>query len=130
MTMNFTNFFRDKIGNHMLRAQSYTPPAQLYLALYTDSTDADGGGTEVTGGSYVRQAFDFIAFVDGFADNDDDIVFPVATALWGDITNAAVHDNVSAGNMLIQGPLAVTKTIDTDDQFITDLGDLDFQVDG
>ncbi len=130
MANNFTTYMRNAIGDHMLRNQSFTPPTQLYLGLYTTATDAAGGGTEVTGGSYARQTFDFAAFSSGLSSNDDDITFPVATGTWGTIGYAAVHDDISAGNMLIQGPLASPRTIATDDQFIVDLGDLDFQVDG
>ena len=51
----FSNFMENKIIDHMLRNQAYTPPATVYVALYTsDPTDADTG-TEVSGGSYARQ---------------------------------------------------------------------------
>ena len=45
----FSDFMENKIIDHMLRNQAYTPPATVYVALYTDDpTDADTG-TEVTG---------------------------------------------------------------------------------
>ena len=51
-----SNHLENALINAVLRNTSYTSPTTTYLALYTsDPTDADTG-TEITGGSYVRQA--------------------------------------------------------------------------
>lgn len=53
LTASFATSWLDKV----LRAQSFTAPAALYLGMFTEAPDGDGvGGTEVTGGSYARQA--------------------------------------------------------------------------
>lgn len=45
-----SNYLENKLIDHVLRNTAYTPPATVYLALYTtDPTDADSG-TEVSGG--------------------------------------------------------------------------------
>jgi hypothetical protein len=52
----FTDYLENKIIDHMLRNQAYTPPSTVYVALFTTATGDDGSGTEVSGGSYARQA--------------------------------------------------------------------------
>ena len=52
----FTDFLENKIIDHMLRNQAYTPPTTVYVALFTTATTDAGGGTEVSGGAYARQA--------------------------------------------------------------------------
>ena len=58
-----------------------------YLALYTTNPTAADTGTEVTGGSYARQAITWGAVVGGSVSNSADITFsglPTATiAYWG-----------------------------------------------
>ena len=54
-----SNYLENALINATLRNTSYTSPTTTYLALYTtDPTDADTG-TEVSGGSYARQAITF-----------------------------------------------------------------------
>ena len=51
-----TDFLEDKILNHVFRNVAYTAPATVYVGLFTTATTDAGGGTEVTGGGYARQA--------------------------------------------------------------------------
>jgi len=52
----FSNYLENKVLDHVLRNVSYSSPTTVYVGLYTsDPTDA-GSGTEVSGGSYARQA--------------------------------------------------------------------------
>ena len=51
----FSDYLEDKVLDHVFGGTAYTAPATLYVALYTVAPDDTGGGTEVTGGSYVRQ---------------------------------------------------------------------------
>lgn len=54
---DLSDFFENKIGDHMLRNQAYTPPATVYVALFTAATglEANNPTAEVAGGSYARQ---------------------------------------------------------------------------
>ena len=95
----------------------FTPPASVFIALYTsDPTDADTG-TEVSGGGYARAQvnpngggapqFD-LAAVDGtgsMVTNADDIEFPAATDAWGTVTHFGIKDAATGGNLLHQGAL-------------------------
>jgi len=112
-----SNYLENALINGTLRATSYTAPTTTYLALYTnDPTDADTG-TEVTGGSYVRQAIVFSAPSNGATSNSSAIEFPQCTADWGIITHVGIRDAVTTGNLLYHTPLDSSKTISNGDIF-------------
>ena len=124
----FSDFLENKIIDHLLRNQAYTPPATVYVALYTsDPTDADTG-TEVSGGSYARQAAGLSAASGGASSNAADITFPTATADWGTITHVGLRDALTGGNLLMHSPLDASKTVNNGDTFKINAGDLDVTV--
>jgi len=124
----FTDFMENKIIDHMLRAQAYTPPATVYLALFTTPTNDAGGGTEVSGGAYARQAVTLDAAEDGASENSAEITFPTATADWGTITHVALMDALTGGNMLMHTPLDDSKEVNNGDTFKMNAGALDVTV--
>lgn len=104
---------------------AFTPPAAIYVALYTsDPTDADAG-TEVTGGGYARVQVNpngggapqfALAVTDGagkLVANADEIVFPAATAPWGTITHFGAKDAATGGNLLHHGALDEPQVVGT-----------------
>jgi len=112
-----SNFLEDALINATLRNTSYTSPTTTYLALYTtDPTDADTG-TEVSGGSYARQAITFSSPSNGATSNSDAIEFPTATGSWGTITHIGIRDAVTSGNLLYHTPLDASKAIGSGDIF-------------
>lgn len=112
-----SNYLEDKILEHVLRNVAYSSPATVYLALYTVNPTDSTAGTEVSGGSYARQAITFGAPSPvGTIKNSAQVTFPVATADWGDVTGFAIMDNVAGGNMLYWSAFAATKTILSGDQ--------------
>jgi len=124
----FSDFMENKIIDHMLRNQAYTPPATVYVALYTDDpTDADTG-TEVSGGSYARQSVTLSAASAGATSNSADITFPTATADWGTITHVGLRDASTGGNLLMHSALDASKTVNNGDTFKINAGDLDITV--
>ena len=124
----FTDFMENKIIDHMLRNQAYTPPATVYVALFTTATTDAAGGTEVSGGSYARQAVTLSAAAGGASENSADITFPQATADWGTITHVALMDALTGGNMLMHTALDASKTVNNGDTFKINAGDLDVTV--
>jgi hypothetical protein len=102
--------------DHVLRNTAYSPAATVYAALYTTAPTATTAGTEVSGGSYARQAAAFAAAAAGSISNSGTINFPVASAGWGTVTSAAVCDAVSAGNILYFGNLTASKVVGIGDQ--------------
>ena len=120
----FTDFMENKIIEYMLRNQAYTPPATVYVALFTTATTDAGGGTEVSGGSYARQAVTLSAAAGGASENSADVTFPQATADWGTVTHLALMDALTGGNMLMHTPLDASKTVNNGDTFKINAGDL------
>lgn len=124
MANNLSNYAESELLDHILGTGAYPMPS-VFVALYTsDPTDADSG-TEVSGGSYARQAVAFDAAAGGASQNAAEIVFPIATANWGTIAYIGLRDAASGGNLLWHGPLTTSKLIETGDQFRIADGELD-----
>ncbi|ASS64685.1 hypothetical protein [Paenibacillus sp. RUD330] len=111
-----TDWLENQLLNHVLRGTVYTPPSALYIGLFTsDPTDA-ATGTEVSGGSYARQAVTFTSATTGSVSNFADVLFPVATAAWGTITHFGIFDAATAGKLLYYGTVTPTQSISTSNQ--------------
>lgn len=90
-----------------------------FFGLWTTTlTDASTGstGTEMTGGSYARASFtnNGISWTNasaGAKPNAATITFPTASGNWTGITDWAVLDATSAGNMLYYGAFAATQSV-------------------
>lgn len=115
MTMNKSDYLRNALVNHTLRHVAFTSPTAWFIALFNVAPTSAGGGTEVSGGAYVRQAVTFAAPTTGATSNSGAVNFPTPTADWGDVPACAIFDASSAGNMLYFGPLGTPKTIYTGD---------------
>jgi len=123
-----SNYLENALVNAVLRNTSYTSPTTTYLALYTsDPTDADTG-TEISGGSYARQAITFGAPSNGTSTNSAAVEFPQATADWGIISHVAIRDAVTSGNLLFHTALDASKTINNGDVFKITTGNLSVQL--
>jgi hypothetical protein len=119
-----SNYLENALINGTLRGTTYTAPTTTYLALYTsDPTDADTG-TEVTGGSYARQAITMGAPSNGASTNSASIEFPQATADWGIVAYVGIRDALTSGNLLYHTPLDSSKTIANGDIFKITAGNL------
>ena len=93
-----SDYLENAIIDHLLRNQAFTPPATVYLALFTANTglEADSGVTgEVSGGAYARQTCALNAASSGATANTSEITFPTATLAWGTITHWALVDHVT-----------------------------------
>lgn len=126
--MSFTNFTENAVMDHIFGSGTFTKPAGLYLGLFTAAPGEAGGGTEVSGGSYARQAATFTISGDSptQATNDVALEFPTATANWGTITHVAIFDASTGGDMLAYASLSVSKAIDTGDIFRVPASNLTF----
>jgi len=123
--MPFTTLLENELLDHVFRNAAYTPPATVYIGLYTSATGAGGTGTEVSGGSYARQSMAFDAAASSTLDNTSAVEFPTATASWGTVTHTAVLDAVSGGNMLAETALTDSKVIGDGDVFRFQAGEFD-----
>ncbi len=120
--MNKTDYLRNALANHVLRGVTFTPPSAWYVALFNVTPTSAGGGTEVTGGSYIRRAAVFSASSAGESHNTNVITYPTPTLDWGDVPGVAVFDALTAGNMLYFGTLGTPKTVYAEDALFFPIG--------
>lgn len=128
-----SNYLEQKIIEAVLKNTTYAAGANTYLALFTATADGETGSvTEVSGGSYARQA---IVSSSGWSaggqvsgayevSNAGTITFPTATADWGAISGFALYDASTSGNELYYGVVDVTKTILNGDTYSLAVGAL------
>jgi hypothetical protein len=126
--MSLSNIFETTTLNWLFTATSVTRPTAWYIALYTVAPTDGGGGTEISGNAYVREAVAMSVTGDN-ATNTGAIEWPTATGTWGTIVAVGVFDALSAGNLIAYGNLTVSKTITSGDVFRIPAGDLDITMD-
>lgn len=129
-----TDYLENKVIDWLFRGQTFTPPATIYVALYTTSCNDAGGGTEVStsGTGYARAAVTSSlanwagtqsagsttasSGTGGQTSNNNAITIGSATTTaWGTVTHFALMDASTAGNMLICQALTASKTINGGD---------------
>ncbi len=127
-----SDYLENKLVDHIFRAQSFSAPATLYVALVTAAPSDSGGGTEVSGGSYARVAVTSSlanwagtqsagstvasSGTGGQTSNNAAITFPAPSgANWGTVTHFGIFDAASSGNLLFHGALTASKTINDGD---------------
>lgn len=129
---SISDYLENKIIDWLMRAQAFTPPATIYVALMTtNENDASSGEVEVTGGSYARVAVTSSLAnwagtqaagsttastgTGGQTSNNAAITFPAPTANWGTVTGVAIYDAATAGNLLLHAALTQSKTVNNGD---------------
>jgi hypothetical protein len=123
-----TDFLANKLRDHTLRNIAYSGPTTVHLALFSTVTTEAGGGTEVTGGSYARQAITFAAGTSaGLAVQSGSITFPSMPA--GLVRAVGVMDAASGGNMLYHGRLAREVNLVAGQSFTLNNNDLKILID-
>ena len=129
----FTTFLQQELLDHIGGNGAYTAPTP-YVGLYTAAPSDAGGGTEVTGGSYARQAVatgassGWDAASGGATQNTAMVTFPTATANWGTVTHVGLFDAITSGNLLMHGALSASQTINNGNIFRFNAGDLDISL--
>lgn len=124
-----STYLANKVLDHVLGGTVFTPPASLYYGLFTAAPSAGGGGTEVSGGSYARKQITNNTTNNpnasgGSKANGSSIDFPFATAGWGTLTHVAIFDAPTGGNMLYYAALTTPRTVNADDAFTFQAGQL------
>ena len=126
-----SDYLENQIVDWLVRGQAFTPPATVYVALFTAAPSDTGGGTEVTGGSYARVSVSSAlanwagtqsagstttsSGTGGTTSNNGAVTFPSPTANWGVVTHVGIFDASSAGNLLFWGALTTSKTVNNGD---------------
>jgi hypothetical protein len=122
--MSFTNDLETRVLQWALTTGSPTRPTAWHVGLFTAAPGEAGGGTEVSGSAYTREAVTFTVSGDT-ATNSAAIEWDAATGSWGTITHIAVFDASTGGNMLVYAALTASKVIGTGDILRIPAGDLD-----
>jgi hypothetical protein len=129
---SFSDYWEDKILNHIFGKNNYIPPT-VYVALSTADPLGDGSGlAEPVGNAYTRvetSASDWNTASGGSLANANDIIFAKATGSWGTITHFALFDTETGGNFLGYGALSQPKAVDSSYTAIFDAGDLNISLD-
>ncbi len=75
-------------------------PTTLYIGLFTATPGLSGGGTEVSGNAYARQAAAFSVAASGVITSNAGITFPTPTpSSWGTVTYWGAFDASTSGNL-------------------------------
>lgn len=88
-----------------------TRPSARHLALFTAAPSDSGGGTEVSGNGYARQAMTFGAASSGVTSNTSTHTFTASGGNWGTITHFGIFDASTSGNLLWHGALTTSRTV-------------------
>ena len=127
---SFSDHLEDELLDHVFGNAAYSAPATVYIALYTAAPSDSGGGTEVSGGSYVRKSVannltNWPSSSGGAKDNGTEITFVTATASWGTVTHFGIFDAATAGNLLGWAALGTSKPVGNGDTAKFAVGALD-----
>lgn len=112
-----TAYLEKKILNMVLLGETYTPPATVYLALFTADPGRSGSLTnEIADPEYARQEIAFTAADDdpasgSFSQNAYDVEFPEASEDWGTLTHVMIMDALTGGNGLYRAEFSLAKII-------------------
>jgi len=109
---------------------SATRPTAWYVGLYTAAPSDSGGGTEVSGSGYAREAVTFAAATSpgGTTSNSGAVSFTASGGDWGSITHIGIHDAVSGGNLLWHGAMTASKTVADGDTLEFSIGNIDLTI--
>jgi hypothetical protein len=128
---SFSDYAEGKILDHVFKTGAYTPATNLYIALAKSTIADDDTGstipTEVSGGAYARKKCNTwdAASGAGATENSQAVTYVEATANWGTVTDFAIVDHSSTGNLIAYGKLTIAKKITTGDTAKFATGDID-----
>lgn len=121
----FSNYLESALLDATLRGASFTAPAELHLALFTDDPTDAGSGSELTPASYPGYArMPIAADGTGFAapvtmpdgstrcSNAVLVEYPLAVADWPDaVRYFGLYDAATGGNLLFHGVVTPSRTL-------------------
>jgi hypothetical protein len=116
--------------NFLMTSGTATRPTAWYIGLFTAAPNDAGGGTEVSGNGYSRQAvsWDTASGTGGTTSNSTAETFTASGGNWGTITHIGIFDASSAGNLLWHGSLTASKTINDGDSLEFAIGAIDLTI--
>lgn len=124
---DLSDFLENELLDHVFRNAAYTPPAAVYLGLYTAAPTDAGGGTQVTGGAYARQAITFGAASGGTISNTSAASFTASGGSFGAVVAVGVFDALTSGNMLMWKAIS-SVTVASGETLNFPIGDIDISL--
>ncbi|WP_034435678.1 phage tail fiber protein [Candidatus Contendibacter odensensis] len=140
-----TDTLENSVIDWLLRGQAFTPPATVWVALFTTCPTDSTAGTEVTGGSYARVSIasslanwagtqssgSTVASsgTGGTTSNNATVPFPPATADWGTVNCFGLMSASSGGTLYIYTALTTPRTITNGSTASFAAAALTFQID-
>lgn len=125
--MALSTYTINKLIDWYVRAQTFTLPANFYIAFCSTASTAAAMGTELTGNNYSRASVarsltNFCGTqgqgttvassgTTGIVYNNVQIDFPAPSAAWADVVSVCIMDAVTGGNMLEYFNLGTAKKI-------------------
>lgn len=112
-----SDFAEKLLLDWLMTTGSATRPTSWFLALYTAAPSDSGGGTEVSGSGYSRQAIAFAAAASpgGTTENTGAVSFTASGGSWGTVTHVGIFTASTGGNLLWHGAMTAPRTVnDTD----------------
>ncbi len=111
---SLSDYSENKLLDHALNVNAYTPVATVYLALSRADPEDNGAGiVEPSGDGYTRKTILFTAAAGRELVQSGDIEFEMSTSSWGTITHYAIFDAATGGNILAHGSIVPSKVIDS-----------------
>lgn len=110
----------------LMTTGSATRPTAWYVALYTAAPSDSGGGTEVSGAGYSRKSVSFNAASTpgGTTSNSGIVSWTAAGGAYGTVTHVGIFDASTGGNLIWQGALSTSKTVNDGDTIQFSAGNL------
>ena len=129
-----SDYLENKVLDAVLGQVALPSIPTVWVGLYTVAPTDAGGGTEVTGGSYIRKSVtnnvtNFPAASGGAKSNGTEIIFIEATGSWGTVLAFGIFDAETLGNLLYWADLTTPKAIGAGDTAKFAVGDLDLTED-
>ena len=106
--MTISDYYENKILDHMLRGTAFTPPAAVYVSLHS-ADPGETGANEISGGGYARQQVTFNAPSGGSMTNSNLLRWDNMPAVT--VTHVALWDAPTLGNPIWTGPLTASVTV-------------------
>lgn len=114
-----SNYLETAILNHILGAETFTPPATLYVALSSAAYSESATGAsfnEITVNAAARVAVtnnttNWPHITGNSKTNGTTITFPTATGTWPEALSFYILDASSSGNILYGGDLTTPRTL-------------------
>jgi hypothetical protein len=133
--VQMSNFLENELLDHAFNNLAYTPPASLWIALFTSSTalESNTQTNEVGGVGYVRVEVggatgrSFTVAAARASENNEDWEFanPGAGG-WGTVVAMAVVDASTGGQILMYSDLTVSRSIAANDYVVFTTGQVQF----